>query len=103
MIFPPKRKFSWVLWLDASSPGATEVFDANDLKDVHEVMPIITSGWVLREDAKGITLGAEYCGGTEFRGITHIPAPMLVEVLTSAPPRPRKKPLAPVATSEVSS
>lgn len=92
MKFPPKRKFAFVLWDDAHSPGATEVFDANDLKDIHETMPIITSGWVLKEDAKGITLGAEYCGGTEFRGITHIPSAMLVDVITIAPPKRKKAP-----------
>ena len=87
MQFPKKRKFAFVLWNDAHSPTATAVYDLDTINTVHGSMPIITSGWVLKQDEKGITLGAEYCGDNDYRGITHIPASMLVEVAFVTPPR----------------
>jgi hypothetical protein len=89
----PKKTFAYVLWNDAHSPGSTTVVDAStDMLDVHGSVPILTAGWVLRHNDVGITLAAEFCGGNDYRGVTHIPASMIVEVAVTRPPRERKKP-----------
>lgn len=87
----PKLPFAYVRWDDASSPGAADVFSLDNIAAVHGCMPIVTAGWVLKEDAEGITLASEFCGGTEFRGLTHVRAAMITEVHRVPAPRPKKK------------
>lgn len=91
MIFPAKLKFAFVLWNDAHSPGATDVYNLSNINAVHGSKPIITSGWLLRDDFVGVTLGAEYCEENDFRGITHIPRSMVVDVLAIDPAKPKRK------------
>jgi hypothetical protein len=92
MQFPVKRRFAFVLWNDAHSPNATDVYNDTSINTVHGSMPIITSGWVLKEDAQGLSLAAEYCGEGDYRGITYIPRQMCVEVVYMTPRQSRKRP-----------
>ena len=91
MIFPTKLKFAFVLWNDAHSPGATDVYNISNIDAVHGHKQIITSGWLLKDDDIGITLGAEYCGENDFRGITHIPRSMVADITLSNPTKPKRK------------
>lgn len=105
MILPKDKPFAFVLWNDAHSPAATEVYDAESVQAVHGSLPIITGGWVLRNDDRGITVAGEYCGGTEYRGVTFVPKAMVVEIhLVPKPVRaPRKrKATAPAAHTDES-
>jgi len=83
-----------VSWADAHSPAATDVIDATQLTDdLHGTMTIVTVGWELRSDTKGIMLAGEFCGGTEFRGLTFIPRALVLERLElgqKKPPRRRR-------------
>lgn len=90
MQFPLNLPFGMVRWDDANSPAATEVFSLDNIGGVHGTTPIITAGWILKEDPEGITLAAEFCGGSDFRGLTHVRRPMILEVVKIKPPRQKK-------------
>jgi len=91
--FPP-YSFVAVEWHDSSSPDATAIYDAKNLKDAHGEMPVITCGWLLKEDDQGVTLASEwFAGTTEFRGLTCILKVNIVErveLKAKGPARPRK-------------
>lgn len=90
MIFP-NLPFGHVLWDDANSPDAHTTYTADDIGGVHGSMPILTSGWILKEDADGITVASEYCGANTYRGLTHVRPKMIIEVHHVGHPRPKKK------------
>ncbi len=91
MEFPPKLSYCHTSWRDAHSPGATEVFNLDTINSIHGSMTILTSGWLLKEDKEGVTIASEYCGDKDFRGVTHVPAEMIIEIVKVKPSRPRKK------------
>lgn len=76
----PLQPTATAVWLDASSPAATDTYDASDLGAVHLPMQIVTKGWLLRDDASGVTLASEWTGANSFRGLTCIPRAMIVSV-----------------------
>lgn len=90
--FPP-YPFIAIEWHDSSSPDATAIFDAKNLSDAHGEMPVITCGWLLKEDEQGVTLASEwFAGTTEFRGLTCILKANIVHraELRAVKPRVRK-------------
>lgn len=76
----PTQKFVTVLWDDAHSPKSTDMVDANELGAVHRIAPILTAGWLLRDDATGITVACEYLDDNDFRGLTFVPRSLVREV-----------------------
>lgn len=92
MIYPLHTEFVMVSWNDAHSPSAGDSYTKTSVGEVHGSLPVLTSGWLLREDAEGITVAAEwYVEEATFRGLTHIPAGMVREVLRLKLPRDKKK------------
>lgn len=87
----PKLPYCACAWSDAHSPAATDVYNLSSIGDIHGSMTIVTSGWLLRQDDAGVTLASEWCGGDDFRGITHVPAGMVREVVMIPIPKPKKK------------
>ena len=88
----PKHPFALVLWNDAHSPASGDSYTVTSIAEVHGSLPVLTAGWVLRDDASGISLAAEwYVEEPNFRGLTYIPRAMVVEVQRLAMPRQRKK------------
>jgi hypothetical protein len=53
--FPP-YPFLAVEWHDASSPESTATYDANDLKDAHGPMSVLTCGWCIKDNEQGVTI-----------------------------------------------
>lgn len=88
---PPTRPLVLVTWNDAHSPASTDVIRADALEKVHGSLPMITVGWVLRDDPDGITVAGEYCGEEDYRNGTFIPRNMVVSMV--ALKKPRKKPV----------
>lgn len=87
----PKKKE--VVWLDAHSPPATQVFNISDdaeMDAVHGPAVITTVGWILRDDDKGITIANEYCGDGDYRGVTFILRINIVDVLPLTTGRSKK-------------
>ena len=77
----PKHTFALVLWHDAHSPAAGDTYTATSISEVHGSLPVLTAGWVLRDNADGISLAAEwYVDEPDFRGVTYVPRAMIVEV-----------------------
>lgn len=88
--FPP-YPYVAVEWLDANSPAAVDIFDAKDLKEAHGTMAVITTGWLLKEDEKGLTLAGEwFAGTTEFRALTFIPATLVAERVELSVKKPKR-------------
>lgn len=83
------RKLVILSWHDAHSPDATTSFNVDELDGVHLAMPMQTVGWLLRDDAYGVTVGCESCGGDTFRGLTIVPRAMVVSVTELATKRTR--------------
>lgn len=84
----PLRK---ITWLDPCSPDATAVHNVDDLSAVHRPMRVVTMGWVLQDDAVGITMACEHCGGGEYRGLTFILRDLIVEDEVLERPRRRRR------------
>jgi hypothetical protein len=90
---PKDFPFAAVLWDDAHS-ASIDVIDKNSVAFDHKPMPIITTGWILRDDAIGISICCEYADKGDYRGRTFIPRAMVkaVKVIQKAktipPPTP---------------
>jgi len=78
-------------WLDAHSPGSTEVVGPENLNDLHTPLLVSTTGWLLRDDSIGVTIACEHVGGKEYRGVTFVPRGMVMTVTPVNKPRARKK------------
>ena len=86
----PKRKFAFVLWWDPHSLPSTEVVRDDELDGLHKSLPMVSAGWVLKEDDAGISIGSEFCGGAEYRNTTHVSRALIVDVRYARVPRPKK-------------
>ena len=91
MNIPNKPKFGFVHWLDAHSLGSTDLVVADDLRELHGSVPILTAGWILRDDEIGVSLCSEYCGGMDYRNSTFVPRAMVVSVRYVRIPAARKQ------------
>ena len=91
----PPYKFVAVTWHDAWSPEATAIFDAKDTTEEHGPMPVVTCGWLVRDEKESIRLACEwFVGTTHFRGTTCILKVNIVEMremTLKKPPRRRLK------------
>jgi hypothetical protein len=80
MVKSTKPQMVCVKWQDAHSPGATDVYNINDIGNVHGSLTMRTLGWLLKSDNVGVTLACEDCGDGDFRGLTHVSAAMLISL-----------------------
>lgn len=88
----PTSRFGFVFWNDAHSLGSTDQVELEDLKKLHGTVPIITAGWIVRDDEVGVSVCSEFLGGTSFRNSTFIPKALVVYVqyLKVSSPRVKK-------------
>lgn len=100
-IQPTNRPFVFVFWQDPHSLAATEIVNERDVSNLHKAAEMITAGWVLKQDAVGISVAGEYCGDGDYRSTTYVLMSLVTEVkvikLTAAR-KPRTPKTAPVAT-----
>ncbi len=75
-------------WLDAHGEG-TNAYAEHEIP--HAAIEVTTYGLLLRQDAAGISLASEWCADNTYRGVTFIPAAMLLDL----------KPLVPVRKARV--
>lgn len=93
----PKQPLVRILWNDPHSLPSTEVVNETDVTRLHGAAKIVSVGWVLKEDAEGYSLAAEYCGDGDFRNTTFILKSLVTAVeLIAAPRRRRVLPVLPV-------
>ncbi len=88
--FPKNRPFVAVLWHDPHSLDSTEVINAEDTHRLHRSLPMITHGYVMKEDGEGISVASEYCGENDFRNTTFIMRELILEVVPQPMPRRKK-------------
>jgi hypothetical protein len=90
LTLPPKA-FVICEWADAHG-SATDTYSEKDIP--HEPTLILTAGWLLRQDERGISIACEYCGASDYRGITFVPAAMIneVRIIKKAPGAKRQRP-----------
>lgn|SRR3990167_7295217 len=92
-----------VIWNDAWVEG-TEFVTEDVVKDTHFPWVVTTTGWLLQEDAAGVSLANEHCfvdGHTRYRGRTFIPRAMVLGVTPVLKPRRTRK--APASVSHAGS
>lgn len=82
-----------VVWNDASARNqAVEYTESEVRSQFHQAERVISLGLLLHEDEKGLSLYTEETGPDAIRGVSFIPAPMVVEVIRLGPlKRPKKK------------
>ncbi len=90
LLLPPTPRYGFVFWMDAHSLEATDVVDLHDLGKLHSSKPIITGGWVMKDDEVGVSICGEFCGGSEFRNSTFVPRSMVLDVWYIKVPRKKK-------------
>lgn len=87
-----------IVWRDAHG-STTEVHTERDLD--HKPMLMTTYGCLLLQDAVGVSVANEWCGKDEWRGITFVPAELIVKVEPLLPSvRRRSKASSPSGDSE---
>ncbi len=79
-----KRPIVQVTWID-SHGGSNDQYTEQDIP--HEPAVIKTIGWLLRDDAVGISIANENCDDSEWRGHTLILRALITNVkyVTSKP------------------
>lgn len=78
-----------VVWDDAKATAVVE-YDLNEVRtQFHRAARYTTYGLMLVDDDKGITLASEEGDDHNLRGLTFIPRPMVLEVVTLTRPRTR--------------
>lgn len=83
-------QFVIVQWLDAWGKEEDEA-TLDDAHESHKATPMETAGWLLRDDAKGVSVFCERYGDSpRYRGRTFIPRSMVVEVQPYKLTKPRK-------------
>lgn len=63
-------------WMDAHGT-ATNTYETHELP--HKALTITTYGLLLRDDAEGVSIAAEDCGGGCYRGVTFVPRVLILE------------------------
>jgi hypothetical protein len=76
-----------VKWNDAHTAEATQ-YAPSDVP--HAPLVIETVGWLLREDASGVSLANERLDNSQYRGYTFVPAGMIVSITPIIKPRPKR-------------
>ncbi len=76
----PRYPFVRLVWLDAHSRDAVELLNPTKLDDFHKAHRITTVGWVLRDDADGVTIAGEWLEDDDYRNGTFIPRGMVVRM-----------------------
>lgn len=87
MLRPEGKRFVMVQWRDPNG-GATAASE-HDL--THAPTLVCTSGWELRSDAVGISIGGEYCGDGTYRDITFVMPELIDELVEVKIPKRRKR------------
>lgn len=84
--------FVAVRWADAHSSGSVTEYADHELP--HRSVHYQTYGFLLRQDATGVTLASEHSDEATYRGVCFIPAAMVTEILplTLTKKRPKRSP-----------
>lgn len=85
----PTFPFALLRWDDANA-SSTEMVTVHNLAKVHRPVSILTAGWVLQDDAEGITIACEYCGDGEYRGHTFVPRSLVRSIESLVKPRAKR-------------
>ncbi len=72
------KAFVAVRWADAHSSGSVTEYSEHELP--HRSALYTTYGFLLRQDDTGLTLATEHSDEHTYRGVSFIPAAMVVEI-----------------------
>ncbi len=72
------KGFVAVRWADAHSSGSVTEYAEHELP--HRSAHYTTYGFLLRQDGEGVTLATEHSDEATYRGVTFIPAAMVLEI-----------------------
>lgn len=83
-MYIPNYPIVAVTWLDAHG-SATDTYGIGDIP--HYAHELVTLGWLLRDDATGVSISNEYCGDQDYRGVTFIPKALVKDIKILKAPR----------------
>jgi hypothetical protein len=82
-----------IVWLDAHQDPTRQIYSLDDLG--HEPLRVETEGWVVKEDATGVTTFSERIvngdGTYAWRGFGFTPRGMIVEVVELGPKKRKRQ------------
>jgi hypothetical protein len=78
-----------VVWEDAWGDKTDEI-NVEDVAASHTAKKVVTVGWLLLDDASGVSVANEDCGRGWFRGRTFIPRGMNPKVEDIMKPKKRR-------------
>lgn len=81
-MIPSNKKFVFVIWNDARDADDTWMGekDAETFTDIE--VGVITSGWLIRQTPKYVTLGADYnASDNDYGRVTKIPVGMILNII----------------------
>ena len=90
-----------VEWSDAHSVSGTTAMSLHEIP--HAAIAVTTYGLLLRQDEIGVTVANEVCADGTYRGITFVPASLLLRVEVVRGGKKVRKPKAQLVGSEGSS
>jgi hypothetical protein len=76
-----------VKWSDAHG-NTLSAFSEHEIP--HAAVEVQSVGWLLRDDEKGVSIAAEYCGDATWRGVSFVPRGMILDVKPVVRTRTRK-------------
>jgi len=79
-----------VEWDDAWADAVATVTE-KDVGETHHAEVIVTIGWLLKQDEKGISIACERCGDGSYRGRSFIPHGMVRSVTPFRLTKPKQK------------
>lgn len=83
----PKPAIVALRWMDAHGT-ATTVYEPHELP--HRALEITTYGLLLRDDAEGVSIACEDCGGGTYRGVTFVPRALVLDCKPVKPARRKR-------------
>ncbi len=88
------KPFVAVVWNDAKGAAVGELTEEEVLRDWHQPQQITTYGLLIRQDDIGVTIAAEITGTDPitYRGLSFIPAAIVVSVADVKAKRRKKVP-----------
>lgn len=94
---PATERFVEVVWTDAYADKPTKAFTVEEVTHSDaDNLPVITRGWLLRSDDKGVSLAAEVYFNTDdgkwnYRGKTFILKSMVNSIEDWPPVKPKRQ------------
>ena len=92
-LLPFSREYPFVaVWWDDPESDPAAVINKQNADKHHKGAPMLTIGWLVKENSEGVQVCNEYLGDGDYRGGTFILAPLVRKVKVLRKVSPSKPP-----------